>query len=102
MDIQRIDDATYDLLCTILSVKTLQCKKERYRKGKEGKIDMCKAFDDWSKEEQMKGREIGEKNGEKKALQLIARLMQDNRLEEVQKITSNTALRKKLYLEYGL
>lgn len=59
---------------------------------------MCKAFEDWSKEERKKG----EKNGEKKALTLMSKLIQDNRFEEARRIADNTALRKKLYLEYGI
>lgn len=55
---------------------------------------MCKAFDDWSKEER--------KKGEKRALTLMSKLIQDNRFEEARRIADNTALRKKLYLEYGI
>lgn len=40
--------------------------------------------------------------GEKKAFMLMSKLIQDNRFEEARRIADNTALRKKLYLEYGI
>lgn len=63
---------------------------------------MCKAFEDWSKEERIKGEKIGSKRGEQKAFTLMSKLIQDNRLEEARRAADNAALRKKLYLEYGI
>lgn len=111
---ENIDDATYDLLCVMLHIRSLRFKKETYRKTKGGNLNMCKAFDDWSKEEQEKGKKegikIGEKRGVKKgvkqgeerALTLVSRLIQDNRLDEARSAADSAALRKKLYLEYGI
>lgn len=91
---ENIDDATYDLLCVMLHIGSLKSKKEHYRKTKGGTLNMCKAFEDWSKEER--------KKGEKKAFTLMSKLIQDNRLEEARRAADNAALRKKLYLEYGI
>lgn len=99
---ENINDATYDLLCVMLHMKSLKSKKENYRKAKRGTLNMCKAFEDWSKEERKKGKKDGMKLGEKKAFMLMSKLIQDNRFEEARRIADNTALRKKLYLEYGI
>lgn len=80
--------------CVMLHIGSLKSKKEHYRKTKGGTLNMCKAFEDWSKEER--------KKGEKKAFTLMSKLIQDNRLEEARRAADNAALRKKLYLEYGI
>lgn len=99
---ESIDDATYDLLCVMLHIGSLKSKKKHYRKSKGGTLNMCKAFEDWSKEERIKGEKIGSKRGEQKAFTLMSKLIQDNRLEEARRVADNAALRKKLYLEYGI
>lgn len=88
--------------CVMLHIGSLKSKKEHYRKTKGGTLNMCKAFEDWSKEERIKGEKIGSKRGEQKAFTLMSKLIQDNRLEEARRAADNAALRKKLYLEYGI
>lgn len=79
---------------------------------------MCKAFEDWAKEEQEKGRKDGirigeqrgekrgekrgERRGEKRTAALISRLLRDGRIEDIRRATESAAVRKKLYLEYGI
>lgn len=102
----NIDDATYDLICVMLHLPSLKLRKENYRRSKGEKINMCKAFEDWAKQEQAKGEKRGEKRGQKEGEErmgtLMLRLHQDNRFEEAGKAVKSPAIRKKLYLEYGL
>lgn len=67
---------------------------------------MCKAFEEWAKEEQEKGRKdgikIGEKRGEKRTSALISRLLHDGRIDDACRAADSAAVRKQLYLEYGI
>lgn len=103
---ENMDDDTYDLICTMLHVKTLAAFKKRGRsQGKRG-IDMCKAFDDWAKEERTIGKnqgiKVGERRGEKRLGTLINRLLEEGRISEARKASTTSSVRKKLYQEYGI
>lgn len=103
---ENMDDDTYDLICTVLHIKALKRKKENCRNEKEGGINMCKAFDDWAKEEREKGERRGEKRGErqgeKRLGMLIDQLIRDGRIDEVRKAATCLNIRKRLYQEYGI
>lgn len=102
---ENMDDKTYDLICIMLHIKTLAGKKESCRRP-EGRINMCKAFEDWAKEEQKKGEERGRQNGrregEKRMAALMDRLLREERFEDAGKAARNAGERQKLYLEYGI
>lgn len=74
------------------------------------RINMCKAFDDWAKEEQKKGevrgrregKKEGKKEGEKRLAALMDRLLGEGRLEDAKKAAISARTRQKLYLEYGI
>lgn len=101
--LENMDDDTYDLICTMLHVKSLAAFKKSSRiSRKERSIDMCKAFDDWAKEERMIGREQGMKTGEKRLGTLIDRLIGDGRIAEARKASTTASVRRKLYQEYGI
>lgn len=107
---ENMDDETYDLICTMLHVKALADFKKSSRNQEKRGIDMCKAFDDWAKEERMIGREqgikVGEKRGEKRGEDhlgaLIDRLLGEGRIEDARKAAIAPGMRKKLYQEYGM
>ena len=64
----NLREDTYDVIEKYGKVKGLN--KEKY-KGKDGKIDMCKAMDDWAKEE----REIGLREGHDSGIQFVVENM---------------------------
>ncbi|MBE5926815.1 MAG: hypothetical protein E7270_07630 [Lachnospiraceae bacterium] len=87
-----------------------------------GKTDVCKGIKDLVEEEKEKSRtegrtegriegktegerigEIrGEIRGEDYMATLVGKLLEDNRMSELQKISSDKELREKLYKEYGI
>ncbi|MDO4333394.1 MAG: Rpn family recombination-promoting nuclease/putative transposase [Eubacteriales bacterium] len=103
---KNMDDDTYDLICTMLHIRTLNVQKEKCRDRQAGGINMCKAFDDWAKEEREKGEKRGEKRGERQAEKrfgtLIDRLMKDGRIDDVKKAATCLSVRKRLYQEYKI
>jgi len=85
-----------------------ECVKANLKttKKKGGKTDVCKGIKDLVEEEKKKsrieGESIGEIRGEDFMATLVAKLLEDNRMSEVQKISSDKELREELYKEYGI
>lgn len=110
----KMDEDTYDLICTMLNMRSLVQNKEKNRNEKEKTWNMCKAFEDMVKDSREEGRKIGieegkklgqekgEKRGEKRFGALVARLIADGRLEEITKAVESVRVRKRLYREYGI
>ncbi|MDO4332480.1 MAG: Rpn family recombination-promoting nuclease/putative transposase [Eubacteriales bacterium] len=110
----NMDEDTYDLLCTMLDLRSLSGKKKIYRDAEKETVDMCKAFDDLVKESEMRGEERGkrlgekqgekrgEKRGEEKLASLIEKLVQDGRMADILAVSQNAQKRKKMYQEYGI
>lgn len=99
---KKMDEATYDVICAVLQLTSLEGKKDGgSRQGKEG-IDMRKAFDDWAKEEQEKGRKEGRKEGEIRLEMLIDRLIGEGRTADARKAATDLQARRRLYQEYGI
>ncbi|MBQ4069710.1 MAG: Rpn family recombination-promoting nuclease/putative transposase [Lachnospiraceae bacterium] len=63
-----------------------------------GKVNMCKILD----ARESKGRTEGRIEGEQRVLELIDKLIEDNRTVELSNISENEGLRNILYVEYGL
>lgn len=107
---ENMDDETYDLICTMLNVKSLTAFKGKSRNQERRGVDMCKAFEDWAKEERMIGKEQGIKVGEKRGIklgeerlgELIGRLLKEGRIEDAQKAATAPRTRKRLYQEFGM
>ena len=115
---QDMDEETYDAICMMTGWKELIISKDKHRNPEGGIIDMCKAVDDWAREEKEKGirigrrqgervgkkrgEAIGEKRGEKRLLDLIVMLYRDGRDSDVKLISSNLRRRRELYQEYGI
>lgn len=88
----------YDLVCALLNQKTLTRKKESCYNAEMEDLNMCKAMEDWAKEE----REKGKKEGEEKLSALIQRLAKDNRMDDILKAANSVRVRRRLYQEYSL
>lgn len=107
---QKMDEETYDAICMMTGWKELIINKEKHRNQEGGTIDMCKAVEDWAREEKEKGIKIGrrqgerrgEKRGEKRLLDLITVLYRDGRDSDVKLISSSMSRRRELYQEYGI
>ena len=92
--------------CVKANLKTTQ------KRG--GKTDVCKGIKDLVEEEKEKsrtegrtegrieGRTEGEHIGEDLMATLVGKLLEDNRMSELQKISSDKELREELYKEYGI
>ncbi|MDO4331369.1 MAG: Rpn family recombination-promoting nuclease/putative transposase [Eubacteriales bacterium] len=105
-----LDDDTYDLICTMLHMKTLKIRKEENRNPKEDTLNMCKAIEDLIKDSKEEGAAIGRKEGRKEGAKageerlstLILRLAQDDRMAEALSAAKSVRTRRKLYREYGI
>ena len=102
-----MDSATYDMVCTMLNLDTLQEKKEKYKNGGEQEeYNMCKAMEEWAAESREEGRLIGlaegEKLGEQQLASLIGKLLQTGRQEDLQQVLVDADARKRLYREFGI
>lgn len=75
----NLREDTYDVIEKYGKVKGLN--KEKY-KGEDGKIDMCKAMDDWAKEEREIGRESGLKEGHESGLSDGIQFVIENMIKE--------------------
>lgn len=100
--LRSLDEDTYDLICALLNQKSLDFKKENYYNAEKEEIDMCKAMEDWAKDEQEKGRKEGRKEGEEQLSSLIQRLAKDGRMDDILKAAKSVRVRRRLYQEYSI
>lgn len=104
-----IDEDTYDAISVMADRKNLRQYKEENR-NEEGKVNMCRAFDQWEKEWFSEGEQAGLQSGlesgialgEQKMALLIGKLLADGRLEDLRAASQNEKRRLVLYKEYGL
>ncbi len=99
---RKMDEETYDVICAILKLDALEKKKSGCCPQKKEGFNMCKAFDDWAKEEQEKGRKEGRKEGEIRLGMLIDRLIGEGRTADARKAATDLQARRRLYQEYGI
>lgn len=86
----------------MLNLKSLKLNKENYYNTETEEVNMCKAVEDWAKEEQEKGRKAGKKEGEEKLSTLIKKLHKDNRMDDILKAANSVRVRRRLYQEYSI
>lgn len=98
----RMDEATYDLICTMLNLNALERNKEKHRNAKEETLNMCKAFDDMVKDGIEIGKKQGRKIGEERMSSLILLLTKDGREKDIVSAAQSARKRQKLYQEYGI
>lgn len=96
--LRNLNGDTYDLICALLNLKSLMISGKNYYNNETEDVNMCKAIEDWAKEEQEKGK----KEGEKRLGALIERLHQDNRTDDILKAAKSVRTRYRLYQEYKL
>lgn len=92
--LRNLNGDTYDLICALLNLKSLMISGKNYYNNETEDVNMCKAIEDWAKEEQEKGEE--------KLSTLIKRLHQDNRTDDILKAAKSVRTRRRLYQEYKL
>lgn len=88
------------------SLKSLRISKGNYYNSETEDMNMCKAMEDWAKEEQEKGKRAGKREGkregEEKLSALIKKLHLDNRTDDIIKAASSVRVRRRLYQEYNI
>lgn len=94
---EHLAEDAYDFIAYQTGTRKLEKYKIKYI-NEEGECDMCKAIDDMMKH----SREEGRKYGEDRMLELVERLLQEDRLQDVQKLLKNKRYRNSLYKRYGL
>jgi len=93
-----------DEFLKLMSVLTGDKRYEEYidlyteEEKRGGKVNMCKILD----ARESKGRKEGRTEGEQRVLELISKLVAEGKSNEIKLISSDEALRNKLYVEYGL
>ena len=85
---QNMDEAAYDMAVSHANA-TQMIEKKKYRE-RGGKVDMCKALEDWMEEERMLGIEQGIEQGIEKGIeQVIKNMLRNNiSIEEINKMTN--------------
>jgi predicted hydrocarbon binding protein len=74
------------------------------------KVNMCQAIREMREEERMKGEEYGRKIGEERGRkvgeeqqnELMRRLLQDDRLEDLRRAVNDRDYREQLFIEYKI
>jgi len=65
-------------------------------------FNMCTALEELRNQGVEQGRSEGKQEGETNTLLLITRLLEDNRIEELKRVSQDSKLREELYKEYGI
>ena len=76
----------------------------------EGRVNVCQAIQEMREEERMKGEEYGRKIGEERGRkvgeeqqnELMRRLLQDDRLEDLRRAVNDRDYREQLFIEYKI
>lgn len=97
-----------DLVAVFLDIPTLRVRPERYKN--EGGYDMCTAIEEMVRDGEIKGeirgRTEGEKYGRTKGEErynlLLTKLLQDNRINDLQHIVHDKVYRDSMFREYGI
>ena len=84
----------YEVVCNYTNLKGLISEE----KGEGGNTDMCKAIRDLMEDSREEGREEGEQSMSK----LIKILLSENRLDDIDKVTSDKEYRIKLLREFQI
>lgn len=73
---------------------------------KEGSVDVCQAIQEMREEERLKGEKAGEVRGAKRAEkilnELMKRLIQDKRMEDLKRAVYDGDYKEQLLMEYGI
>jgi len=92
-----------ELVSIFLDIPVL---REKQNEGEEGAVNMCTAIEemvrDGEQRGEKRGEQRGEKRGEQRSLQLVRRLLEKNRIEDILRMTEDEEFRKQLFHEDGL
>lgn len=86
----------FDVLCTYSESRELAVRKEEYRT--EGGMNMCTALRELKEE----GREEGREEGKAALGQLIYKLLNEGRMEDLSRASIDANYRNELLVEYGI
>ncbi len=97
--IQNMDEDTYNTISVMLDRNDLLEVKKKYRREEGGKIDMCKAMEDWAEELVKEGTERGVRQG---IGGFIAEFREEGKSDEqiAKKLVKRFSLSEKEALEY--
>ena len=101
---RAMEEDAYDVVTQYAHAEELIGKKDDYRR--EGKIDMCTAIREMVQDGIEQGRSMGIEQGISRGEALLAELMnrlfQAGRMDDVRAAIQDQAARKRLYQEYGM
>ncbi len=107
-----MNEETLELLSTFFDDKEMELvkKKEQFRNKEGGGYNVCTAFREIMEKGRNQGIEIGknqgmklgEEKGEERVNRLIQRLIQDCRMDEIERAVSDRAYQKELFQKYGI
>lgn len=101
---QDMDEDAYDMAAAYTNAEELIAVKKYHGKG--GRVNMCEALtallEDSRQEGRKEGREEGMTRGEDRFAQLAHMLMEDGRLEDLDKAATDREYRVRLYREFTL
>lgn len=95
---QHVDKQTYYAISELLHSK----KMLKEVKTEEGEIDMCKALEDLYQDGIDSGIKQGIEQGETRLGLLIAKLLEDGRIDVVSLVSVNQESREKYYRQYNV
>ena len=95
-EFSNVSGETFELLATFFDDRDLELekKKEQFRNKEGGGYNMCTAFQEI--------REEGIQIGEERVNLLIQRLIQECRMEEIERAVSDKAYQQELFIKYGI
>lgn len=97
---RHTDVETYRAVSAFLSSEK-QLRQLKVEDGKE-ELDMCKALQDLYEDGVSEGRSVGVREGETRFATLTLKLMEENRVEDLQRAAADQEYRNELYREWKL
>lgn len=90
-----------DLISVFLDIPLLKEKKGFY-KDKKGGVNVCTAIKEMVNHGEMRGKKLGLKKGEECYNQLLKKLLTEDRIEDIRRLTEDRDYRQQLYEEYNI
>ena len=99
-EFSNVSEETFELLSTFFDNKEMDLvkKKEQFRNKEGGGYNVSTEFQRVRED----GIQIGEKKGEERVNLLIQRLIQDSRMDDIERAVSDRAYQQELFLKYKI
>ena len=103
-EFSNVSGETFELLATFFDDRDLELakKKEQFRNKEGGGYNMCTAFREIREEGIQIGKDQGIQIGAERVNLLIQRLIQEYRMEEIERAVSDKAYQQELFIKYGI